>query len=110
VDLVHETVNRATLRSTVDPRTERGRSSPECEHAGVPRARDLIVAAWGSKRSEWGSLPRVARVGGGARTAGHRRREAAAEQARRGGARGTRVRRGGGNGHGDDGWGCGALL
>jgi hypothetical protein len=36
VDLVHETVNRATLWSTVDPRTERGRSSPECGHASVP--------------------------------------------------------------------------
>jgi hypothetical protein len=36
VDLVHETVNRATLRSTVDPRIERGRSSPECGRAGVP--------------------------------------------------------------------------
>jgi hypothetical protein len=36
VDLVHETVNRATLRSTVDPRTERGRSSPECGRASVP--------------------------------------------------------------------------
>jgi hypothetical protein len=30
VDLVHETMNRATLRSTVDPWTERDRSSPEC--------------------------------------------------------------------------------
>jgi hypothetical protein len=35
VDLVHETVNRATLRSTVDPRTERGRSSSECGRTGV---------------------------------------------------------------------------
>jgi hypothetical protein len=48
----------------------------------------------GSKRSGWGYLSRVARVGGGARTAEHRQREAAAEQARRGGARGARVRRG----------------
>jgi hypothetical protein len=38
VDLVHETVNRATLRSTVDPRTERDRSSPECGLAGVTEA------------------------------------------------------------------------
>jgi hypothetical protein len=36
VDLVHETVNRATLQSTVDPWTERDRSSPECRRAGVP--------------------------------------------------------------------------
>jgi hypothetical protein len=33
---VHETVNRATLRSTVDPLTECGRSSPECGRAGIP--------------------------------------------------------------------------
>jgi hypothetical protein len=36
MDLVHETVNRATLWSTVDPRTECGWSSPECGCAGVP--------------------------------------------------------------------------
>jgi hypothetical protein len=36
VDLVHETVNRATLWSTVDLRTEHGRSSPECGRASVP--------------------------------------------------------------------------
>jgi hypothetical protein len=35
VDLVHETVNRTTLRSTVDPRIERGRSSSECGRTGV---------------------------------------------------------------------------
>jgi hypothetical protein len=36
MDLVHKTVNWATLRSTMDLRTERGRSSPECRHAGIP--------------------------------------------------------------------------
>jgi hypothetical protein len=38
VDLVHETVNRATLRSTVDPWSERDRSSPECGLAGATEA------------------------------------------------------------------------
>jgi hypothetical protein len=42
VDLVHETVNRATLRSTVDPRTERDQSSPECGLAGATEAQSLM--------------------------------------------------------------------
>jgi hypothetical protein len=42
VDLVHETVNRATLRSTVDPRTVHGWSSPECRRAGVPVLRTSL--------------------------------------------------------------------
>jgi hypothetical protein len=36
VDLVHETANRAALRSTVDPRTKRDRSSSECGLVDVP--------------------------------------------------------------------------
>jgi hypothetical protein len=38
VDLVHETVKRATLRSTVDPQTERDQSSPECGLVGATEA------------------------------------------------------------------------
>jgi hypothetical protein len=95
MDLVHETVNRATLQSTVDSRTERGWSSPECGHAGVPV---LGTLPWqhGEQEERMGILTLVARVGGGARTARRRRREAAAEQAQRGGARGAKVRRGDG--------------
>jgi hypothetical protein len=36
VDLVHETANRAALRSTVDPRTKRDRCSSECGLVNVP--------------------------------------------------------------------------
>jgi hypothetical protein len=38
VDLVHETVNRAALRSTVDPRIEHDQSSPECGLASATEA------------------------------------------------------------------------
>jgi hypothetical protein len=38
VDLVHEMVNRATLRSMVDPQTECDRSSPECGLASATEA------------------------------------------------------------------------
>jgi hypothetical protein len=46
------------------------------------RARDLAMAAWGARGEDEDPYPRVARVGGGARTAGRRRRDAAAEQTR----------------------------
>jgi hypothetical protein len=49
----------------------------------------------GSKRRGWGSLPWLAQGGGGARTAEHRQREAAAERARREGARRAEVSGGG---------------
>jgi hypothetical protein len=39
MDLVHETVHRATLRLMVDPWTEPDRSSPECGLAGAIEAR-----------------------------------------------------------------------
>jgi hypothetical protein len=42
VDLVHETVNRATIRSTVDPWSERGQSSPECGLAGATEAQSSM--------------------------------------------------------------------
>jgi hypothetical protein len=38
VDIVHKTVTRATLQSTVDPWTERDRSSSECGLAGAIEA------------------------------------------------------------------------
>jgi hypothetical protein len=38
VDLVHEMVNPATLRSTVDPRTEHDQSSLECGLVGAIEA------------------------------------------------------------------------
>jgi hypothetical protein len=38
MDLVHETVNRATLRSMVDPWIEPDQSSPQCGLAGATEA------------------------------------------------------------------------
>jgi hypothetical protein len=49
VDLVHETVNRVALRSTVDPRTERDRSSPECGLTGAIEARSSM---WEDQKEE----------------------------------------------------------
>jgi hypothetical protein len=45
VDLVHEMVNRVVLRSTVDPRIEHDRGSPECGLIGA-------TEAWNSMRED----------------------------------------------------------
>jgi hypothetical protein len=51
MDFVHETVNRATRQSTMDPRTERCQSSPECRRAGVPVRR---TSPWQRReQDEW---------------------------------------------------------
>jgi hypothetical protein len=49
VDLVHETVNRATLWSTVDPWIERDRSSPEC---GLTDATEARISMWEDQKEE----------------------------------------------------------
>jgi hypothetical protein len=101
VDLVHKMVNRATLRSTVDPRTERGR-------AGVPV---LGTSPWRRGEQEermgiltpggmswWrGSDGRASAQGGGS----------GASSTRRCSGRGGEGSR---NERGEDGRGCGALL
>ncbi len=84
MDLVHETVNRATLRSTVDPRIERGRSSPECGRAGVPVLRTtpwqrgeqeerMGILTPGGTRWWRGSDGRASVKGGGGRASSTRR-------------------------------------
>jgi hypothetical protein len=84
MDLVHKTVNRATLRSMVDLRIEHGRSSPEWGRAGVPV---LGSSPWQRGEQEermgiftpgcmswwWGSDGRASAKGGGGEGSSMRR-------------------------------------